>query len=215
MGSALALPNRSRRLVQQRKRAATDVSAFASGWRRHVRVFANISSVTGFLPEALATFLRDHPDIEVSLEDRITSDILHAIRTGAADIGLVFATVSALDLQLSPWQEDQLVALMRPDHPLAARLAVRFAELAVEPFLGLSGSMALQQLYRRGGGGPADRRQHRTYPVSPNASGYAAEVVRLYRARTFPERVDCIRPSRLCARRDLFDPWRSSEDRDR
>ena len=87
MGSALALPNRSRRLVQQRKRAATDVSAFASGWRRHVRVFANISSVTGFLPEALASFLRDHPDIEVSLEDRITSDILHAIRTGAADIG--------------------------------------------------------------------------------------------------------------------------------
>ena len=49
------------------------------------------------------------------------------------------------------------MALMRPDHPLAARLAVRFAELAVEPFLGLSGSMALQQLYRRGGGGPADR----------------------------------------------------------
>ena len=41
------------------------------------------------------------------------------------------------------------MALMRPDHPLAARSAVRFAELAVEPFVGLSGSMALQQLYRR------------------------------------------------------------------
>ena len=131
------------------ERAVTDVSAFASGGRGHVRLFANISSVTGFLPEALASFLRDHPDIEVSLDERITSDILHAIRTGAADIGLVSATVSAPDLQLSPWREDQLVALMRPDHPLAARSAVRFAELAVEPFVGLSGSMALQQLYRR------------------------------------------------------------------
>ena len=127
IGSALALPNRSRRLVQQRKRAATDVSAFASGWRRHVRVFANISSVTGFLPEALASFLRDHPDIEVSLEDRSTSDILHAIRTGAADIGLVFATVSAPDLQLSPWREDRLVALMRPDprSPRASQSALQ------------------------------------------------------------------------------------------
>lgn len=130
------------------ERAVTDVSAFASGGRGHVRLFANISSVTGFLPEALASFLRDHPDIEVSLDERITSDILHAIRTGAADIGLVSATVSAPDLQLSPWREDRLVALMRPDHPLAARSAVRFAELAVEPFVGLSGSMALQQLYR-------------------------------------------------------------------
>src|SRR6516162_4478712 len=92
------------------ERAVTDVSAFASGGRGHVRLFANISSVTGFLPEALASFLRGHPDIEVSLDERITSDILHAIRTGAADIGLVSATVSAPDLQLAPWREDRLVA---------------------------------------------------------------------------------------------------------
>lgn len=131
------------------ERAVIDVTSFASGGRGHVRLFANISSVAGFLPEALAIFQRSHPDIEVSLDERITGDILNAVRTGAADIGLVSATVPAPDLRFFPWREDRLVALMRRDHPLVARRAVRFAEVAVEPFVGLSGSMALQQLYRR------------------------------------------------------------------
>lgn len=133
------------------ERAVADVDAFAAGARGHVRLSANISSVTGFLAEALASFNAAYPEVQVSLDERITADILHAIRIGAADIGLVSATVSAPDLRLMEWREDQLVALLRSDHPLAMRgqNGVRFAELAAEPFVGLLPSMALQQLYRR------------------------------------------------------------------
>jgi DNA-binding transcriptional LysR family regulator len=69
-------------------RAFADVEAFATGARGHVRLHANISAVAGFLPEALASFLATNPGIEVSLEERFTADILHAVRTGAADLGL-------------------------------------------------------------------------------------------------------------------------------
>jgi DNA-binding transcriptional LysR family regulator len=132
------------------ERAVADLDAFASGSRGHVRLFANISSVTGFLPEPLAAFRSAYAEIEVSLDERITADILHAVRTGAADLGLVSATVTAPDLRLIPWKEDRLVVLLRPDHRLAAnRAGLRFELLAPEPFVGLSPSMALQQLYRR------------------------------------------------------------------
>lgn len=54
------------------------------------------------------------------------------------------------ELQLIPWREDRLVAVLPADHPLAAeRAPVRFAALAAEPFVGLSSASALQQLYRR------------------------------------------------------------------
>ena len=54
------------------------------------------------------------------------------------------------ELQLLPWREDRLVAVLPADHPLAARAGpLRFADLAAEPFVGLSPAMALQQLYRR------------------------------------------------------------------
>jgi len=131
-------------------RAFADVEAFAAGARGHVRLHANTSAVAGFLPEALAGFLAAHPGIEVSLEERFTADILHAVRTGGADLGLVSGTVRAPELQLLPWREDRLVAVLPAAHPLARGDApLPLAELATEPFVGLSPAMALQQLYRR------------------------------------------------------------------
>jgi DNA-binding transcriptional LysR family regulator len=133
-------------------RAFADVEAFAAGARGHVRLHANISAVAGFLPEALAGFLAANPGIEVSLEERYTADILHAVRTGAADLGLGSGTVRVVppELQMLPCREDRLVALLPVDHPLAARGGpLRFAELAAEPFVGMSPAMALQQVYRR------------------------------------------------------------------
>jgi DNA-binding transcriptional LysR family regulator len=133
-------------------RAFSDVEAFAAGARGHVRLHANISAVAGFLPEALAGFLAANPGIEVSLEERYTADILHAVRTGAADLGLGSGTVRVVppELQMLPWREDRLVALLPVEHPLAARGGpLRFAELAAEPFVGMSPAMALQQVYRR------------------------------------------------------------------
>jgi DNA-binding transcriptional LysR family regulator len=133
-------------------RAAADVEAFASGARGHVRLHANISAITGPLPEALTGFLAAHPGIEVSLEERLSSEILHAVRIGAADVGLVSATVQAPDLRLIPWREDRLMAVLPQDHPLLRHAgpdtALRFADLAAEPFVGLSPATALQQLYR-------------------------------------------------------------------
>ncbi len=133
-------------------RAFADVEAFAAGARGHVRLHANISAIAGHLPEALAGFLAAHPGIEVSLEERFTADILHAVRTGAADLGLGSGTVlSPLpEVRVIPWREDRLVALLPARHPLASAPGpLRFAEVAAEPFVGLSSASALQQLYRR------------------------------------------------------------------
>lgn len=133
-------------------RAFADVEAFAAGARGHVRLHANISAISGHLPKALAAFLAANPGIEVSLEERFTTDIQHAVRTGAADLGLGSGTVrsATAELQLIPWREDRLVAVLPARHALAAGQGpLRFADLAPEPFIGLSSGSALQQLYRR------------------------------------------------------------------
>ena len=120
-------------------RAFADVEAFAAGARGHVRLFANISAVSSFLPEALVSFLAAHPDIEVSFTERFTGDILHAVQTGAADLGLVSGTVRAPELLLLPWRQDRLVAVLPAQHPLAASGGpLRLADLAAEPFVGVS-----------------------------------------------------------------------------
>ena len=133
-------------------RAFADVEAFAAGARGHVRLHADISAITGDLPEALASFLAANPGIEVSLEERLTVDILHAVQTDAADLGLGSGTVQAHlpELRMLPWRQERLVVVLCAGHPLAAEPGpLRFAALVVHPFVGLSGASALRQLYRR------------------------------------------------------------------
>jgi DNA-binding transcriptional LysR family regulator len=131
-------------------RAFADVEAFATGARGHVRLHANMSSIFDDLPEVLAGFQAAHPDIGLSVEERFSVDIIHAVQTGAADLGLVSGTVDAFDLQLIPWRRDRLAVVLPIGHPLAARdLPLRFADLTSEPFVGMLPTMALQQFYRR------------------------------------------------------------------
>jgi DNA-binding transcriptional LysR family regulator len=130
--------------------ATVDLEAFAAGRRGYVRLQANPSSVAGMLPEALAQFLRTYPDIEVAVEERVTVEILHAVQIGAADLGLISGMAHETDVQVLRWREDHLVAVLPHHHPLATETGpMRFADLAVEPFVALSSSMALQNVYRR------------------------------------------------------------------
>jgi DNA-binding transcriptional LysR family regulator len=47
-----------------------DLSAYASGARASVHLLANTSGLSEHLPKALAAFLREHPDINVDIEER-------------------------------------------------------------------------------------------------------------------------------------------------
>ena len=57
-----------------------DLAAFASGVRASVHLLANTSGLSEHLPKALAAFLREHPDINVDIEERESTDIARRSR---------------------------------------------------------------------------------------------------------------------------------------
>jgi DNA-binding transcriptional LysR family regulator len=65
-----------------------DLAGYASGAKASVQLLANTSGLSEHLPKALAAFLREHPDINVDVEERESTDIAAAIATAAADLGL-------------------------------------------------------------------------------------------------------------------------------
>jgi DNA-binding transcriptional LysR family regulator len=113
-----------------------DLSAYASGARASVHLLANTSGLSEHLPKALAAFLREHPDINVDIEERESTDIAVAIATGAADLG--FAAEHALpdNVERFLFSED------RGD--LAGRRQIDFQEVRDRDFVGLTNSTALQ-----------------------------------------------------------------------
>jgi DNA-binding transcriptional LysR family regulator len=127
-----------------------DMEAFAAGVRGQIRLQSNLSALAGSLPEELASFQKNNPDIELLVEERISSDIIHSVQIGTAEIGLVSATMLTPGLQVLQWRTDRLVAVLPKGHRLATgNKSLRFADLVIEPFVGLSSSMALQNIFRQ------------------------------------------------------------------
>jgi DNA-binding transcriptional LysR family regulator len=121
-----------------------DLAAYASGARASVLLLANTSGLSEHLPKALAAFLREHPDINVDVEERESTDIAAAIVSGAADLG--FAAEHALpdNVERFLFSEDRLTLVTARRGDLAGRRQLDFAELAGRDFVGLTSSTALQ-----------------------------------------------------------------------
>lgn len=139
-----AVAHHARIVLGQLEQMRGELGQYAKGLRGHVRVLANTAAVAEFLPDALASFLADHPEIDVDLEERPSREIVPAIAGGLADFGIVADTADPGALESLPFRTDQLVVVVPAGHALADRGEIPFRELLDEPFVGLGHGSALQ-----------------------------------------------------------------------
>lgn len=114
------------------------LSDYASGAKGLVRVFANISAITEFLPQRLRTFTAQYPNVQVQLQERISSGVQQGVASNAADVGLYAHGKNIVNGLVSrPFEVDELVVVVPIDHPLAEREAVSIAETLKYEYVGL------------------------------------------------------------------------------
>lgn len=135
----------ARTILAQQARMREDLSAYAGGLSGEVKVLANTNALTEFLPEALSSFLADHPHVSVDLEERLSDEIVGLIAEGVGDIGIVAGTVEVGALQTYPFRSDRFVVVTAKGHPLAARDSVTFAQVLAYDLVGLERSSSLQR----------------------------------------------------------------------
>jgi DNA-binding transcriptional LysR family regulator len=117
--------------------------AFSRGMKATVRLLANTAGLSEHLPKALAAFLAEHPHISIDVEERESTDIAHAIATGAADLGLAAEHALLDSIERIPFSEDRLVVIAARQDELANRRLVDFREVVGRDFIGLTASSAL------------------------------------------------------------------------
>lgn len=135
----------ARAILAQSARLKEDLGAYAGGLSGEVRLLANTNALTEFLPEALSSFLADHPQVSIDLEERLSDEIVGLVAEGAADIGIVAGTVDVGALATYPFRSDRFVVVTSKDHPLAGRDHVTFAEVMDYDFVGLDRASSLQR----------------------------------------------------------------------
>ncbi|KZY42108.1 LysR family transcriptional regulator [Roseovarius sp. HI0049] len=87
--------------------------------RGRLRIEASQTVATYFLPPALVRLRQTHPDLAVRLVVGNTSSVARAVADGAADLGFVEGEVAHGDLRTRVVARDELVLIMRRDHPAA------------------------------------------------------------------------------------------------
>ena len=138
-----ALAHHARILLQQAERMQQDLADYAQGVKGQVRLLCNTTAITEYLPEVLADFLRNHPNLDIDLQELPSARITHALRQGAADLGIVSDAVDTRDLQTQPFRDDPLVLILPLDHPLSDADEVSFSDALHHDFVGLSANSAL------------------------------------------------------------------------
>jgi len=118
-----------------------EMAPFARGVRGNVRLVANTSAVSEFLPELLGRFLAAHPDIDIDLRELWSHEVLEALHRGQADIGICADTVDTTGLDARRFRDDRLMLVSREPFPAG----VRFADLLDHPFVGLTADSGLSR----------------------------------------------------------------------
>ena len=132
-------------VVQQIEHMKGELSEFAGGTKGRVRMQANASALSEFLPEVFKEFLSLHPGIDIDLEENVSYEIVRAVAEGFIEIGIVADIVDFAGVEAYPFATDQLVVVMPQSHKLAGQCSLSFRSLLDHEFVGLAASNALQQ----------------------------------------------------------------------
>ena len=97
------------------------------------------------LGEVLGAFRATHPRVKLTVRVLTRDGIVAALLAGEADLGLAFNLPSHPRLFRAMSFEHAIGAVMSPDHPLAGRLTLRFADCLAYPLLMAERGMSLRE----------------------------------------------------------------------
>jgi len=96
------------------------------------------------IPSALRDFRERYPQVRIGLRVGASNELVEQVRDGSLDMAFLGLPVSARPHGVAVHElgRDRLVAVVAPDHPLAAGDAVDLRRLAEEPFVDLPAGTA-------------------------------------------------------------------------
>lgn len=133
----------ARQVFARLEQMHSDLAPFAEGVQGHVRLWANTHAIHSYLPNDLAAFLAEHPQVSVNLEEHTSADILAGVARGDAEIGIVAGYDDYQEVDLVPYRADRLVLITDPGHRLATAGSLAFAQVIGEPFVMLHAGSAI------------------------------------------------------------------------
>jgi len=133
-------------MLLQLNQMQADMDDHGAGRRGQLRVWANTSTMTEFVPGDLARFAKLNPDVQLILEERWSAQIVAALLAGEADVGIIVEGVATDGLEVFPYRTDRLAVIVPQDHPLASNEAVDFVDVLDYDLIALESGSSMMRL---------------------------------------------------------------------
>ena len=125
------------RVLAELRHLEVDIAQHRGEMAGHLRFAALPALRTRVLPQAIATLIGKHPNIQVSMVDAPFEILFEGVRSGEIDFILtgLSAEYAHRDFQVRVIGRDRLVAVVRAGHPLCAKDTVEIADLVRYPWV--------------------------------------------------------------------------------
>ena len=125
----------AQRIITLRDEAREAVAELREVRSGRVRIGANESTSLYLLPEIILAFRARHPGVKVEIHRHPSERLPRELLDRQVDFAVTTYEPADSDLEAFPVLRDELVLILSPSHPLAAREALSVPELGGEPFL--------------------------------------------------------------------------------
>ncbi|WP_028227187.1 LysR family transcriptional regulator [Paraburkholderia ferrariae] len=117
------------RLISDLDDALREIREIGEQRRGRVVVAASPTVACRLMPQVVADCGRQFPYVTLGLRDDVQSDVVHKVRSGEVDFGVIIGPFAADDLETEALTTDSFCVVVRRDHELARREQVGWREL--------------------------------------------------------------------------------------
>lgn len=144
-----ALYHHAKRLSEHLQQISDELSEYSAGLRGHTRIYVNFTAMVQYLPGVLRSFLRANPKVRIDMVEKSSDEVVQAIASGVADLGICSATEDSLgDLQRRPYSIDKLIVIVPSEHRLAGHTSMTFSEALEDDFVSMPYGTSISKLCR-------------------------------------------------------------------
>lgn len=123
----------ARRGALEADRVVSDIQALQGVHTGLIRLSSSAGFAIEFLPRVMAQFRVRYPGMQFRLSVASPAAVTVAVLNGDADVGLTYSRSAERDITVQHREASPVIAIMRPDHPLARFPSVTLAQMHAHP----------------------------------------------------------------------------------
>jgi LysR family carnitine catabolism transcriptional activator len=136
----------AQRLLKDWDRSLEDVHNLFTLRRGKLDIAAMPTFASSLLPEILAQYHLQYPDINVTIHDVIAESVVEMVRDGRVELGVSFDPGDARDLNFQPLFLDRFIAALPPGHALLEKKKLNWNDLKNTVFIALQRPSSIRLL---------------------------------------------------------------------